>query len=230
VTTVVSRYKGRIGSWDVVNEAIADGPGDMRDSKWYQICGDDFIIEAFKAAHAADPKAKLFYNDYNIEAGAKREKALRLIKLLKEKHCPIDGVGIQGHWQLDQVPFGEIEKALKAFQSEGLSIAISELDLGVVPRKSAGAAVSERENAGDDPYAEGCPPDVLQRQAEQYAQIFSLLRRYDRSVDRVTLWGLHDGRSWLNGWPRKCTNHPLLWDRNLQPKPAFAAVMRVAAP
>ena len=105
---------------------------------------------------------------------------------------------------------------------------ITELDLDVVPRKNQGADVSQTEKGTDDPYANGCPPEVLQRQAADYAALFKLFRKHADKVSRVTFWNLHDGRSWLNTWPRRRTNYPLLWDRQLQPKPAFDAVMAVA--
>src|SRR5262249_37186483 len=81
-----------------------------------------------------------------------------------------------------------------------------------------------------DPYPEACPPDLLQRQADQYARLFRLLRAHADTVDRVTFWNLHDGESWLNGFPWRRTNHPLLFDRALRPKPAFWGVVAGEAP
>jgi endo-1,4-beta-xylanase len=77
-----------------------------------------------------------------------------------------------------------------------------------------------------DPYREGCTPDVLRRQAEQYAQLFTLFRRYADVIERVSFWNLHDGQSWLNGFPWRRVNHPLLFDRAGQPKPALDAVVQ----
>ncbi len=223
IQTVASHFRGRVVSWDVVNEAISDGGEYLRPSKWLTIVGPDFISEAFRAARLADPRAALYYNDYNIEMPGKRDKTLRLIGDLKASGAPIDGIGIQGHWILDQVPFKDIEDAIIAFKKTGLKVAITELDIDVVPRKKSSADVGQKEEGVDDPYAGGLPPEVQERQARQYAQLFEIFRR--QGVARVTFWGFQDGRSWLNTWPRKRTNHALLWSRDLLPKPAFQAVV-----
>lgn len=228
ITTVVGHFAGRVSSWDVVNEAIADGPGHLRDTKWRAAIGDDYLVEAFKAARQADPKAALCYNDYGIEQPAKREKVLRLLRDLKKSGAPVDLVGIQGHWQLDRIPFQEIEDAIVAFHDAGVRVAITELDIDVVTRETAGAEVGAREQGGRDPFVNGLPDALQQRLADQYAQLFALFIRHRDKVARVTFWGLHDGRSWLNFWPYRRTNHALLWDRALQPKPAFTAVVSVA--
>ena len=228
IAAVAGHFAGKVASWDVVNEAIANGPGYLRPSKWLERAGEEFIAEAFLAAGRADPAAALYYNDYGIESATKREKALRLMRELKGKGVRVDGIGIQGHWQLDRIPFQEIEAAIVAFHGAGLQVAITELDIDVVPRRTAGAETSARESGGSDPYAGGLPPAIQQRLAAQYAQLFALFAKHEDKVSRVTFWGLHDGRSWLNTWPRRRTNHPLLWDRALQPKPALGAVLDVA--
>ena len=197
-----SHFKGKVASWDVVNEAISDGKDYLRKTKWLTAIGEDFLPEAYIAAHEADPDAELYYNDYSIEAPLKREKALRLIRALKSRHVRLDGIGIQGHWSLDKVPYKDIEEAIEAFHAEGLKVMITELDLDVVPRLTSGAAAGQREAGGVDPYANGCPPEVLDREAAQYAQLFALFRKHADKITRVTFWGLHDGRTWLNTWPR----------------------------
>ena len=225
INAVVTHFRGKVFSWDVVNEAIADDQAYLRDSKWLSSIGEDFIEEAFVAAHAADPKADLYYNDYNIELPEKRAKTLRLLRELKTRNVHIDGIGIQGHWILDTVPFKEIEDTIIAIHSEKVKVMITELDIDVVPRRS-GADVRDRETVGGgDPYAAGCPPEVLQRQARQYAALFAIFKKHADKIERVTFWGLDDGRSWLNSWPSERTNYPLLWTRDLQPKPALKAIL-----
>jgi len=228
IAGVAGHYAGKVASWDVVNEAIDDGREYLRKSKWLSSIGEDFIAEAFISARKADPKAELIYNDYGIEQGPKYEKALRLIRDLKKRNAPITGVGIQGHWILDRVPFKSIEEAIMAFHAEGLKISITELDIDVVPRKGFGADINTRENGTGDPYSDGLPPEVQKRLADQYAQLFALFLNHSDKMSRVTLWGLHDGRSWLNGFPRRRTNHPLLFDRQSKPKPALSAIMKLA--
>lgn len=234
IDTVVGRYKGRIATWDVVNEALDDGKADLRESGWTRIAGDEFIAKAFEYAHAADPAALLTYNDYNNELDGKREKMLRLLARLKERKAPVHAVGLQGHYEIDRVPYAEIEKTLVALRGLGMKAVVSELDIDVIPRSRwwADGNRHRAEMAKINPYADGCPPEVLARQAEQYAQLFRLFRKYEDIIIRISFWNLHDGQSWLNDFPWKRVNHPLLFDRQGQPKPAFAAVMKelVASP
>ncbi len=186
--------------------------------------GEEFIVQAFLAAAKADPKAELFYNDYGIENQPKRDKALKLVANLRAKGCRVDGIGIQGHWMLGSTPLKEIEESIVAFHNAGLKVAITELDLDVVPRKRGGADASHKDDGADDPYANGCPPELLKQQAVEYAALFRLFRKHSDKISRVTFWNLHDGRSWLNNWPRKRTNHPLLWDRQLIENLGFPAM------
>ena len=225
VAGVAGHFAGKVQSWDVVNEAIDDEDEYLRKSKWLTSVGEDFIAEAFIAARKADPHAKLFYNDYDIERQPKRDKALRLIRDLKQRGAPIQGIGIQGHWKLDHIPFQDIEDAILAFHAEGMNVTITELDIDVGKRKTDGADVGALERASADLYANGPPDDVQQRLANQYAQLFALFLKHRDKITRVTFWGLHDGGSWLNNWPFQRTNHPLFWDRALQAKPALSAVL-----
>ncbi len=109
----------------------------------------------------------------------------------------------------------------------GVKVAITELDLGVVHRGQwwADGNKHREELRKHDPYAAGCPAEVLQRQAEQYARLFRLLLKHADAVERVTFWGLQDGRSWLNYWPWRRTDYGLIFDRQFQPKPAFFAIV-----
>ncbi|RYG26798.1 endo-1,4-beta-xylanase [bacterium] len=235
IKTVVGRYKGRIKQWDVVNEAINDGPGVLRNSPWLRAIGEDYIAEAFRAAHEADPKAILVYNDYNIEQNYKRPKALELLKKLVDGKVPIHAVGIQAHWRMPDLPLAATEQAIKEFSALGLKVMFTELDLGVLPTRYQGADISRSEAmtpeqvAVMNPYTKGLPDDVAQRHAEKYREAFELFLRHRDAIGRVTLWGTHDGNSWLNGFPvRGRTDYPLLFDRALKPKPAFFSVQRAA--
>lgn len=229
IRTVVSRYRGKIGAWDVVNEALDDTEPYLRPSQWLSIAGPEFVARAFAWAHEADPAATLIYNDYNVESAGKRPKLLRLIRELREQHVPLGAIGIQGHWEVDQVPLRDIEALLVALKEQGLKVMVSELDLGVVPRGPwwANGGKDRDQVARTDPLAGGCPPDVLDRQARQYAELFRLFSAHAEAVGRVTFWDLHDGRSWLNSFPWRHAEYPLLFDRQAAPKPAFRAVMEV---
>jgi endo-1,4-beta-xylanase len=225
---VLEHFKGKVFAWDVVNEAISDtGSEYLRPTPALKAIGDDYIAKAFEFAHAADPGVKLIYNDYSIENPDKRDKTVRLLRDLKAKGAHIDEVGIQGHYIL-KLPgaIDALDKAITAFSAEGVKVAITELDVEVLPRKETGADITATEKSGVDPYTGALPADIAQAQADFYRRLFQVLLKHPGIVTRVTFWGPHDGTSWLNNWPvRSRTNHPLLFDRDLQPKPAFTAVV-----
>jgi endo-1,4-beta-xylanase len=228
IDTVVGRYRGKVKSWDVVNEAIPDEGDDyLRDVPARRAIGDDFIIQAFRLAHEADPEAELYYNDYNIELPAKRAKTLRLLRELRAAGVRIDAVGIQGHWMLDEkhVPPHVISDAIREFQAAGFKVMITELDIDVLPRTTSGANMQSVEE-GPNPYPNGLPADVQQQLAKRYGEIFDAILE-PGGVTMITFWGTYDGHSWLNNFPvKRRTNYPLLFDRALEPKPAFDAVVQ----
>ena len=233
---MVGHYKGRVKQWDVVNEAISDAPGEgLRPSPWLRAIGKDYIAEAFRAAHEADPNAILIYNDYNIERSNKRSKALQLLKSLIEQKIPIHAVGIQGHWRMNSLDLAEVEESIKEFAALGLKVIITELDISVLPSRYQGADISRTETtrpgqgSGMNPYTQGLPDNVAKQHAERYRQAFAMFLRHKNVIGRVTFWGTHDGRSWLNNFPvRGRTDYPLLFDRQGKPKAAFFAVTKAA--
>jgi len=227
IQAIVGRYRGKIAMWDVVNEALDDGEELLRPSGWVRACGDEFIAEAFRAAHAADPNALLIYNDYNNELPKKREKMLQLIASLQSRQVPIHAIGLQGHYEIDRIPFDEIEKTIEAVEKLGLKVVVSELDIDMVPRGRwwADDGKYREELAKLNPYPDGLPEEMLRKQAEQYAALFRIFARHSDTILRVSFWNLHDGESWLNYFPWNRVNHPLLFDRQRQPKPAYQAVL-----
>jgi endo-1,4-beta-xylanase len=228
IEAVVKHFKGKVKGWDVVNEAVNDGPSPyLRNTPARRAIGDDFVVKAFEFAHQADPDVELYYNDYNIEQGGKRERALHLIRQIKAAGARIDAVGIQGHWQLESPAVEEIDRGIRAFAGEGLKVMITELDVDVLPRgRGFGADVNATERQGSDPYRAGLPEAVQKKLADRYGALFSMFMRHPE-VTRVTFWGVTDGDSWLNGFPvRGRTNYPLLFDRQMRPKPAFDAVIK----
>lgn len=231
IETVVGRYRGRVAAWDVVNEALDDGTNFLRPSGWEKACGEEFIAKAFEYAHEADPDAILVYNDYNNELPAKREKTIQLVRSLREKKVPLHAIGLQGHYELGRLPVADLEATLVAMGELGVKVVVSELDIDVIPRGRwwADGGKHREEMAKLNPYRDGCPPEILQQQAGEYAQLFRLFRRHSESIARVSFWNLDDGQSWLNGFPWQRVNHPLLFDRNGQPKPAFDSVIQALA-
>lgn len=233
IFTVVGRYKGKIQSWDVVNEALNED-GTMRQSPWEKIIGDDYIAKAFEYAHEADPQAQLTYNDYNLENEAKRNGALALIKKLQAEGVPISCVGLQNHDNLAWPTAEQEDATISAFGALGLKVAISELDINVLPtaghQPSADVNLSIQENAKLNPYAQGLPDSVAQDLARRYADLFRVFLKHRGVVTRVTFWGVTNKDSWLNNWPvRGRTNYPLLFGRNGEPTPSFDAVVQVAS-
>lgn len=233
IQTVAGRYRGRIKGWDVVNEAINDGGAErevLRDSPWRRIIGDDYLDHAFRFAREADPQAELYYNDYGMFHREKRARTITMLRGLIERGVPIDGVGMQGHYQIGSPPLADIEQAIQDFAALGLKVMVTELDVDVLPSRGAvGVAdISRREEyeAALNPYVAGLPEAEQARLARRYADLFALFIKYQKNITRVTLWGLDDGHTWLNNFPvRGRTNHPLLFDRELNPKPAFQAVL-----
>ena len=233
ITTVASRYDGKVYSWDVVNEALNED-GTLRNSIFLQKLGPDYIVEAFRLAQKASPHSKLYYNDYNIEQPKKRAGAIELIKKIQAAGVRIDGVGIQGHWRAGNVPLNDIEESIKEFSALGIEVMFTELDLGVLPNPwdnaTADVSATSKGDSTMNPYANGLPDSVKQIQAKAYADLFKLFLKYKNTVSRVTFWGVNDGQSWLNDWPiHGRTNYPLLFDRNFQPKPAFNSVISTAS-
>jgi endo-1,4-beta-xylanase len=223
ITTVVGRYAGRIRGWDVVNEALNDD-GTLRDSPWRRGIGDDYIAKAFEFARAADPGAELYYNDYNLATRpAKRAAAIRIVKELQQRGLRVDAIGEQGHWRIDQPTAADIDQTIAELRATGVKVMITELDVNLLP--PAGPR-GQPPPPDSNPYASGLPDDMQRTLARYYADAFRVFLKRRDDITRVTFWGLSDGDSWLN---RGRVNHPLLWDRQRQPKPAFAEVVRVLA-
>jgi endo-1,4-beta-xylanase len=241
ITTVVNHYKGKIYAWDVVNEAIDDNPASyMRNSMWYRICGEDFIAKAFEYAHSADPKAALYYNDYNSENESKREKIYKLLKNLVDARVPITGVGLQGHWKLDDPSPDMLRKALDRYSSLGLKIQVTELDITIrtfnrFRSNTAPGAVDQKMQLDS-----GLTPALAQRQADRYKEVFEIFRSYKKVITNVTFWNVSDRYSWLDSrggglaggaaageWVSRSVRkaYPLLFDENLQCKKAYWSVV-----
>jgi endo-1,4-beta-xylanase len=213
ITEVVTRYKGTIYAWDVCNEVISDNPKEyFRNSALYRICGEEFVAKAFEYAHAADPDALLFYNDYNETNPVKREKIFKLVKGLKDAGVPIHGVGLQAHWSIHDLTEGQVDSTISKFAELGLKVQITELDIKVQPagnrRDSTIGYTLERE----------------EKQTEQYERVFKLFRKYKDVISGVTFWNVSDRNSWLDrrGGGKA---YPLLFDTAYQPKKAYWKVV-----
>ena len=230
IATVAGRYAGKINSWDVVNEALNED-GTLRKSVFYEKLGEGYIQTAFELAAKAAPGTALYYNDYNIEQPKKRAGAIALIKKLQAAGVRIDGVGIQGHWHLDDIPLKDIEQSIIEYSALGIKIAFTELDISVLPspQNQQGADVNQHFNNSRqmNPYTNSLPDSIAQKLAEKYEALFRVFLKYKNNISRVTFWGVNDAQSWLNNFPVPGrTNYPLLFDRNNKPKAAYYKIIR----
>lgn len=233
IEIVVGRYKGVVDGWDVVNEAVTDSDGSMRESKWYQIIGEDYVAKAFEYAHEVDPDAELYYNDYSLNNPAKREGAYRLVKSVQDQGVYVTGIGMQGHYSLDHPTDEELEDSITRFGELGV-VAITELDMDILPSANnyQGADISAMSDAEADsvlnPYTEGLPDSVVQQQTDQYVNFFRIFLKHSDKINRVTFWGVRDSDSWKNNWPIPGrTNYTLIFDRQGNPKPAIEAIINL---
>src|SRR5215510_3183233 len=176
IFTVVGRYKGRIKGWDVVNEAL-NQDGTMRQSPWFKIIGEDYLIQAFKFAHEADPSAELYYNDYDLELPAKRAGAVALLTKLKAAGIPIKAVGLQNHNLMDWPSVADEDATIAAFSALSLKIQITELDVDVLPRTTkigADYAVDDPVTPQLNPYVDRLPDAKQLALAKRYAELFQV--------------------------------------------------------
>jgi endo-1,4-beta-xylanase len=241
IEAVAGRYKGRVHAWDVVNEVI-DNDGSYRPTTWVKAVGngDELVKAAFRFASQYAPGAELYYNDFNAWRPAKRDGIIRLVKMLRSEGIRIDGIGMQGHWGLNYPRTEYIEAAIDAYSALGVKVMITELDVDVLPLTREGQIIGtvmndpqfqlEEFKAYLDPYRDGLPEAVDQQAARRWEELFRIFYGRRDKIDRVTLWGVHDGLSWKNSYPVPGrTNYPLLFGRDRQPRRAFDAVVAVPA-
>lgn len=214
IETVVGRYKGKIYAWDVVNEVLDSGdqkPNGLRNSLWYQIAGEEFIEKAFEYAHAADPQAKLFINDYNTDIPEKRQDLHDLIKRLQDKGIPVDGVGHQTHIGIAAPSVQSLDDMLQAFRGLGIEQQITELDMSAYTNDA-------------DSY-DAFPLELQIKQANRYKEVFDVFKKHKDQLNAVIFWGKDDLNTWLRTFPVTRNNWPLLFDERLQAKFAYWALV-----
>ncbi|KAF2015788.1 glycoside hydrolase family 10 protein [Aaosphaeria arxii CBS 175.79] len=210
INTVMGRYKGKCTHWDVVNEALNED-GTLRDNVFLRVIGEQYLPISFRLAQAADPAAKLYYNDYNLEYGeAKHQGALRIVKLVQSWGVKIDGVGLQGHLVTEKTGTQStptpseavLTKVLQDYADLNVDVAYTELDIRMNTPSNA---------------------QKLQVQAEAYARVAKSCINVERCVG-ITLWGVSDKYSWV---PQTFSGEgdALLWNNNFQKKPAYTAFL-----
>ena len=223
ITAIVERYKDVIYAWDVVNEAISDGgwqggrrgmgehPSPYRNSPLYQIAGDEFIKKAFIYAREADPNVLLFYNDYNAADPGKRDRIYNMVKSMKEEGVPIDGIGMQGHYNVYGPSMEDVDTALTKYSTIVKHIHITELDIRA--NQEMGGQLNFSRDGGNISQV------VKTLQEDQYARLFKVLRKHKDVVDNVTFWNLSDRDSWLGA-----RNYPLPYDENYKAKRVYSII------
>lgn len=218
IETVVGRYKGKIYAWDVVNEPL-DGsqPSCLRNEKWFQVVGPDYLDWAFRFAHAADPDARLFLNEYTIARGGKLDCFERVVKGLIERGVPIHGVGDQLHMTVFSPSDQVIDESLARIAGFGLEVEITELDMSLF---------KDRDRLSTQ--VPGDLDQLLALQAERYGRLMKIFLKYPK-ITGVTWWGVTDNHTWLNlEYTNKRRDYPLLFDRQLRPKAAYWSVLEAA--
>jgi endo-1,4-beta-xylanase len=212
IRTVVAHFKEDVYGWDVVNEVIdPNEPDGFRRSPWFLLTGTDYIDTAFRVAREVAPNAKLFINEYDTTKPAKRTFLYRLVRDLKARGVPIDGVGHQMHINLAEPSVAEITETAQLFSSLGLENQITELDVSLYANATdRSASVSEAR---------------LIEQGYRYRDIFQALRLLKGQISGVTFWGLADDHTWLKRFPIERLNLPLLFDEHLQAKPGYWGVV-----
>jgi len=218
ITTVVSRYKGKIYAWDVLNEVITDNDtakSPYRQTPWLKICGEEYISKIFQWAHEADPDAILVYNDYNSENPGKRDRIYNLVKKLLDEGVPVHAIGLQGHWSTSKPSEQNLRDAIAKYSSLGVELQVTELDVTIYESRN-------------DTIGLGFTPEREQKQIDLYKMAFNVFRENNKAFTGVTFWNLSDRSSWLDRrGPRGVTKvYPLLLDEKLQPKKAFWEVVK----
>lgn len=223
ITAIVERYKDVVYAWDVVNEAISDGgwqggrrgmgehPSPYRNSPLYQIAGDEFIKKAFIYAREVDPNVLLFYNDYNAADPGKRDRIYNMVKSMKEEGVPIDGIGMQGHYNVYGPSMEDVDAALTKYSTIVKHIHITELDIRA--NQEMGGQLNFSRDGGNISQV------VKTLQEDQYARLFKVLRKHKDVVDNVTFWNLSDRDSWLGA-----RNYPLPYDENYKAKRVYSII------
>lgn len=234
VKIIAARYGDRIKTWDVVNEAF-EANGSLRQTKFTQIIGNDYIEQAFEIAAEELPKnVRLVYNDYDMFEAGRRDAVVKLVEDFRAKGIKIDGVGIQGHWGLRYPALWRAELALQVFERIKIPVYITEMDLDYLGRRwyfgASEEAIKRISSLPEiNPYPDAnFPPEVDRELAARYRDIFSLYLKYSDIIERVTFWGVTDADSWLNDWPVEGrSNYTLLFDRKGNSKPALEEVLKL---
>jgi len=208
IRTEVTHFRGKVYAWDVVNEALNDD-GTLRDTIWRRALGPDYLAQVFQWAHEADPKAKLFYNDYSAEGmDARSDTVYALVQGLKERGVPIHGVGLQMHLLGPPPPAADLAANIKRLGALGLEVHVTELDVAIQD-------------------IQGTEAEKLAEQARIYREVLETCLSQP-ACKAFVMWGFTDAHTWIP-WFTKHPDAPLIFDAMYQPKPAYFAMREALA-
>jgi Beta-1,4-xylanase len=211
IEQMLTRYKGKMISWDVLNEAIEDGVQEdtkewrkhLRNTPWLRMIGEDYVSYVFQIAHELEPNTILYYNDYNLNYRQKREATYYMVKELREAGVPIQGIGMQGHYHTN-TQIQTVKDSLELFSKlDGIEISITELDVTVTGAEKLKVLSKEYEI----------------EQAGYYAQLFQIYKEYEQIIKRITFWGTDDKTSW------RSERFPTIFNKDYSPKQSFYAIL-----
>ena len=237
INTIVSHFKGRVTSWDVVNEAFEDD-GTPRKSLFWQILGTDYIPLAFQYAHEADPNALLIYNDFSMNKPEKIEGIANFFRPMIHAGLPINAIGLQGHMILEdgKEVLEQYDNSLSVIKSLGLKAQFSELDLSVLPNPfgfKGGANISDNfaYSAEKDPFKDGMPTEKESEIADFWLSFYKVMIKHKGTIQRLGFWCTNDANSWRNDFPIKGrTDYATLFDRQNKPKPFIQDIIDLVKP
>jgi endo-1,4-beta-xylanase len=215
VREVVTHFKGEVYAWDVVNEPIdPTEPDGFRRSRWFELTGTEYIDTAFRVAHEVDPRAKLYLNEYDTTDPIKRAFLLKLVRDLRARGIPLDGVGHQMHSNIAVPSADAMAETIRMFSQLGIDNQIKELDMSLYT----------------DPKERDLGPlkPLLVRQGYRYGEFFRVFRELKGHISSVTFWGIADDHTWLSNHPIRREDFPLLFDRELQAKYAYWGIVDLA--
>ncbi len=212
ITTEMQHFAGKVYAWDVVNEAIDENQSDgFKRNSWYNILGAEYVLDAFQYAHAADPTVKLCINDYNTTVAAKRTALYNEIVALKAAGAQVDCVGHQMHSNIQWPSASDLDTTLTQFAQLGIQQRITEMDVSVYTNNTDSLTT--------------IPSSLLTQQATEYANLFTVMLKHKADIASVTFWGLADDATWLDTYPISRLDEPLLFDQQLQAKPAYTSLV-----
>jgi len=231
ITTIMTRYKGKVDAWDVVNEAVI-WTGAYRDSPFYQILGEEYIPYAFKCAHEADPDAELYYNDYSLYMSVKQDQVLHIVQTIKDyPGAQIDGIGYQCHVDMETPSAAELQATIDKLSTSGCKIMASEFDMSALPTPSdmseAGIAAAEKNFSYYNPYPLAITDEAQAKWDARLEELFNVFLANTDKVKRINIWGVTDKSSWKNNYPIPGrTDYPTLFDRFYTPKASTETFMK----